>query len=274
MWSSCGARPVLVVAIGSLVLLGCGPGYEGPMLAEEVDPVVARWEAAYDSADLGRVQDVFTEDGVFFTVGDFEDLVEDPDIAIGRLGPDGSEFERRLRVHAGDDLSVSDVVQVGDAAIAFRWAWQRFAAGTGTMAVRDGRLAVVTLTVAPALEGFVPAEVDPIVEEFRRAATSGDVEGVRALCNEGSVFTTVAAAQAIYRDDAEGAEALVDGSQLETWLDDHDGEELAIVDPIQVGEGIAFVWGWSGGDAGTGVMDVQDGRISTVALTDGNAPPP
>lgn len=273
MWSSCGARLVLVVALGGLVLLGCGPGYEGPPLAEEVDPVVARWEAAYDSADLDQVRGVFAEDGVFFTLGDFHDLVERAYV-VGRLGPDGPEFERRFWIHEGDDLSVSDVVQVGDGAIAFRWAWQEFAAGTGTMAVRDGRLAVVTLTTAPALEGFVPDEVDPIVEEFRRAATSGDVDGVRALCNEGFVFTTVAAAHAIYRDDAEGAEALADGSQLETWLADHDGEELAIVDPIQVGEGIAFVWGWSGGDAGTGVMDVEDGRISTVALTDGNAPPP
>jgi ketosteroid isomerase-like protein len=255
---------VAVVVAASLA--GCGSSYEGPQLTAVVDPALAAWEAAYDSAELEQVVEVFTPDGVFFTTGDFEELAAKPELVRGRLGPDGQEFVRRFRIHAGDDLSVSDAVQVGERAIAFRWAWQDFAAGTGTMAVRDGRLAAVVLTVAPTLS--VPDEIDPLLDDFVGAASTGDVERVRALFHEDFVFTTVAVGHAAYHDPADAAQALVDGSQLATWIGDHDGEQLGIRDPVQVGEGIAFAWGWDGGDAGTGVMDVVDGRIESVVLTD------
>lgn len=261
-----GAAAVMAVA---LAVVGCGPAYEGPAPAAEVDPVLAAWEAAHDSAELDQVQEVFTEDGVFFTLGDFQELAERPILVADRLGVDGQEFIRRFRVHQGDDLSVADAMQVGARAIAFRWAWQDFAAGTGTMSVRDGGIAALVLTVAPTLT--MPDEVDPVVEEFRRAASAGDLDGLRGLFGDTVVFTTVAAGHAAYHDDGAGAAALVDGSQLDAWISDHEGEELGIRSPVQVGQGVAFAWGWSGGDAGTGVMSVEDGRIGAVALTNGTA---
>ncbi|MFC2153254.1 hypothetical protein ACFLQ7_01285 [Actinomycetota bacterium] len=54
-----------------------------------------------------------------------------------------------MSIHSGE-LDVFEPVVVGDRAIAFGWRWSDFASGTGTMALRDGRIAVLDLTVTDA----------------------------------------------------------------------------------------------------------------------------
>lgn len=266
-------RIAIVLAV-CLVLTGCsGSEFTGPEVVDP-DPIVAEYEAAYDAADFGRVQDVFAEDGVFFTAGDVHELGAGDDTALDALGPDGWEFSRRYQVHAGDDLSVIDPVQVGAHAVAFGWTWQELAAGTGTMALRDGAVAAVVLSVEGIMGGATAADVvDPILAEFEAASESSDADRLRELFAEDATVATVADAHELYH----GNEALVgsfglDGETFGWWIEDHRREDLVIVEPVQIGDDIAFGWGWEGGDSGTAVMDVEDGRIVVLVLTAAGEP--
>jgi hypothetical protein len=129
----------------------------------ELPPILAEWKAAHEARDLDRLRALYTEDGVFVTTGDVHDLYHGADWALDEVArrawsPGGAEFERRALIHAGE-LDVFDPVVVGDRAVAFGWRWSDFASGTGTMHVRDGRIAVLDLTVTES--EIKPVEVEP-----------------------------------------------------------------------------------------------------------------
>jgi hypothetical protein len=129
---------------------------------KELPPILAEWKAAHEAKDLDRLQALYTEDGVFVTTGDVHALYHGAEwaleeVAVRAWSPDGGEFLRRMSIHNGE-LDVFDPVVVGDRAIAFGWRWSDFASGTGTMALRDGRIAVLDLTVVDTW--IVPVEID------------------------------------------------------------------------------------------------------------------
>lgn len=76
--------------------------------------------------------------------------------------PDGADFERRALVHSGE-LDAFDPVVVGDRAVAFGWRWSDFASGTGTMHLRDGRIAVLDLTLTGS--EVTPVEIEPAASD-------------------------------------------------------------------------------------------------------------
>jgi hypothetical protein len=134
---------------------------------DELPPILAEWKAAHEARDLDRLRALYTEDGVFVTTGDVHDLYHGADWALDEVArrawsPDGAEFERRVLIHAGE-LDVFDPVVVGDRAVAFGWRWTDFASGTGTMHVRDGRIAVLDLTVTES--EIEPVETEPAAPE-------------------------------------------------------------------------------------------------------------
>ena len=125
---------------------------------DELPPILAEWKAAHEARDLDRLRALYTEDGDFVTTGDVHALYHGADwaldeVAVWAWSPDGAEFERRALIHAGE-LDVFDPVVVGDA-VAFGWRWTDFASGTGTMQLRDGRIAVLDLTVTE-------SEIEPV----------------------------------------------------------------------------------------------------------------
>ena len=73
--------------------------------------------------------------------------------------PDGDELRRRTLLHSGE-LDVFDPVVLADRAVAFGWRWSDFASGTGTMHVRDGRIARLDLTVTES--EIEPVEIEPV----------------------------------------------------------------------------------------------------------------
>lgn len=114
--------------------------------SDDVAPIVAEFEAAYESGDLEAVRALYTPDGIWSTTGNVFELYYDGDFHRGTWGLDGSEFRRVASIHEGD-LEIIDPVAVSDRAVAFGWAWEDFASGTATLHLRDGRIAVATLTV-------------------------------------------------------------------------------------------------------------------------------
>jgi hypothetical protein len=132
--------------------------------ADELPPILAEWKAASEAKDLDRLRALYTDDGVFVTTGDIHDLYYGADWALDEVArrawsPDGDEFRRRALIHSGE-LDVFDPVVVGDRAVAFGWRWSDFASGTGTMHVRDGRIAVLDLTVTES--EIQPVEIEPV----------------------------------------------------------------------------------------------------------------
>ncbi len=286
MWRRGSKRPTrapstmtawLAIAVGlSAASVGCEGSSALPAEVEVVVgpvPATIEWEAASEAVDFDRLRELFTEDGAFFAGGaggsDAEALHGGDDEMRGALGVDGREFDRRHTIHRGDDLSIVAPVQVGDRSVAFGWGWTQFAAGVGTMALRDGRIAVLTLTVEPVYGGVSPsAEPDPILGEFETASESGDAERLHALFNTDAVVMTSFELLALYHGNSslEG-ERGIDGQVLAGWAADHRGEDLHVAHAVQVGDGIAFAWAWEEGDAGTAVMQLRDGRIQMLVLT-------
>jgi hypothetical protein len=143
---------------------------ERDQLAEQLDPddelppILVEWKAASEARDVDRLRALYTEDGVFVTTGDVHALYHGADWALDEVArrawsPDGAEFLRRTLLHSGE-LDVFNPVVVGDRAVAFGWRWSDFASGTGTMKLRDGRIAVLDLTVTES--PVEPVEIEPV----------------------------------------------------------------------------------------------------------------
>lgn len=114
--------------------------------ASELPPILQEFEAAYEARDFDRVRALYTDDGIFITTGSIHAIYHGSETELGTLDVDGQEFRRVATLHSGD-LQIFDAVQVGDRAVSFGWQWSDFAAGTGVLHLRDGRIVVCSLAV-------------------------------------------------------------------------------------------------------------------------------
>ena len=120
--------------------------------AAELPPIVAEFEAAFETGELEPVQELFTEDGILTTTGNVHELYWGWDFHRGTWDKYGGEFRRLTSIHGGD-LAIDDVIQAGGNLVMFRWDWEDFADGTALLELRNGRIAVAILAVAG---GYIP----------------------------------------------------------------------------------------------------------------------
>ena len=120
-------------------------GPEG-LSVDQLPPSVAAFKTAYESGDLETVRGIFTDDGFITTMGNVYDLYYDGDFHRGTWDRNGEEFERLASLHHGEML-ITEVIEVGDRAVAFDWAWEDFASGTANLYLRGDQIVVAVLAV-------------------------------------------------------------------------------------------------------------------------------
>jgi hypothetical protein len=106
----------------------------------------AIFKTAYESGDLEMVKGIFTDDGFITTIGNIYDLYYDGDFHRGTWDKNGEEFERLASLHHGE-MVITEVIEVGDRAVAFDWAWEDFASGTAILYLRGDQIVVAVLAV-------------------------------------------------------------------------------------------------------------------------------
>jgi hypothetical protein len=121
---------------------------DGPvgLSADQLPPSVAAFKTAYESGDLETVKGIFTDDGIITTTDKTFDLYYGRDYWLGKLDKNGSEFERLASIHSGE-MFITDVIEVGERAVAFAWAWEDFASGTAILHLRGDQIVVAVLAV-------------------------------------------------------------------------------------------------------------------------------
>lgn len=125
---------------------GSTPGLESP---SPVPAIVQEFEKAYESGDLGQVQELFTEDGMITTASNVYGMHAGETVDVGVGFVDGPDFERLAWLHGGEDLTiVGTPIQVEDNTVAFGWRWSSGGSGTAQLYLRDGKVVVAILNVS------------------------------------------------------------------------------------------------------------------------------
>ncbi|MDJ0923113.1 MAG: nuclear transport factor 2 family protein [Acidimicrobiia bacterium] len=116
----------------------------------------------------------------------------------------------------------------------------------------------------------------PIVEQFKAAYESGDLDEVRGIYTEDGIWATTANVYELYYgQESHIGEWGTDGYEFARTATLHAGE-LEILGAIQVGDNAAaFGWRWSDFASGTGTLHLRGGKIvvASLSVTEFEIPP-